>query len=92
MKRIIIVGILAFCSHILNAQTVSGGSTSDTTPNSAKSTTTEAKLNKLENEMQALKKDNETLKKQVGELKSPTLNVKRKVSVSRVGSKQVIVE
>jgi peptidoglycan hydrolase CwlO-like protein len=94
MRKIILAGILAFFSHIAIAQKVAEGtgSNTDTTPTATKPSNTEEKLNKLENEMQTLKRDNETLKKQVGQLRSPSLNVKKKISVSRVGSKQVIVE
>lgn len=90
----ILVGTLAFFTHIATAQRVveGPGLNKDTTPNANKSVSTDAKLSKLENEMQSLKRDNETLKKQVGQLKSPSINVPRKVSVSRVGSKQVVIE
>jgi septal ring factor EnvC (AmiA/AmiB activator) len=94
MKKILIVGFLALYSHLSNAQnasevTPSGG---NTTPVSTKSVSEEGRLNKLEKEMQALKRDNDTLKKQVSQLRSSTPKVKRKITVSRMGSKQVILE
>lgn len=94
MKKILIIGFLALYSHISNAQNASevNPSGGDTTPILTKTIPAEGRLDKLEKEIQAVKRDNENLKKQVHHLRSSVPNVKRKITVSRVGSKQVIAE
>jgi uncharacterized protein (DUF3084 family) len=57
-----------------------------------KSKLLEDKLNKQEQQLQELKMENETLKKEVKQLKSALPVGKRKFTVSRIGSKQLMVQ
>ena len=91
MRKILIVGLLATFSHISNAQ-IGTEIIPNNTDTTSVSTKTETKLNKLENDVLALKRDNDSLKKQINQIKSSWPNTKRKISVSRVGSKQIVVE
>jgi hypothetical protein len=94
MKKILILGLLAFYSHVSTAQSAEEivSPNNDTTAPATKPTSLEERLNKQEIEIQALKKDNAILKDQIKQMKPSFLNAKRKTSVSRVGSKQVVVE
>ena len=95
MKKIIILALLAVFTNTSNAQNAAGSapSTADTTPVGTTNTASpEARLNKLEGAVQTLKRENESLKKQVTQMRTGVFPAKRKVSISRVGSKQVIVE
>ena len=92
MKKILIIGLLACYTHISSAQGTKEivSSNIDTTTVDNKTSSVEDRLNKQDQEIQALKKDNETLKKQMKQL-NPT-NAKRRIVVSRVGSKQIVTE
>lgn len=94
MKKIVTIVLLATYSHISSAQSSDEivSSNVDTTPIATKTVSPEQRLNKHEQEIQTLKRDNEVLKKQVNQLKSSLPNTKRKFTVSRTGSKQVIAE
>ncbi|MCW3107598.1 MAG: hypothetical protein JWQ09_2104 [Segetibacter sp.] len=94
MKKILIVVLLAAYSHISSAQSSEEivSSNIDTAPVATKIVSLEERMNKQEQEIQVLKRDNETLKKQMSQLRRSLPNAKRKFSVSRVGSKQVIAE
>jgi small-conductance mechanosensitive channel len=95
MKKIILAALLAVFSHVTNAQSseevVSKNIDTivDTTP---KAEALDDRLTKQETELKALKKDNELLKNQVKQIKSSLPNSKRKFTVSRAGSKQIVVE
>ncbi|WP_147201617.1 hypothetical protein [Segetibacter aerophilus] len=94
MRKLFILGMLVVYSHVTNAQNASENvqTVADSTPVSTNIASSEARLNRLEKDMQSLKKENEILKKQMKQASSAFPNAKRKITVSRVGSKQVIVE
>jgi len=94
MKKILLAALLAVFSHVTNAQSseevVSGNI--DTTSYTPKAETLDERLTKQETELKALKKDNQLLKNEVKQMKSSLPNSKRKFAVSRVGSKQIVLE
>jgi len=94
MKKILLAALLAVFSHVTNAQSseevVSGNI--DTTSYTLKAETLDERLTKQETELKALKKDNQLLKNEVKQMKSSLPNSKRKFAVSRVGSKQIVLE
>lgn len=94
MKRILIIGLLACYTHVTIAQNAEevASPNIDTATIAASTVSAEERLNKQEQEIEALKKDNQLLKKQINQLKSSLPNVKRRLHVSRVGSKQLITE
>lgn len=92
MKKIFMIACLVAYSHFSNAQNASETVSFDTTKVENKIDVLQQRLSKQEQEMQAVKKENETLKKQVKMLQSSIGNTPRKVSVSRTGSKQVVIE
>lgn len=94
MKKVLSLVILAALSHVSGAQSEDAIiSLSNDTVVPAKSKSIEERLDKQEQELQALKRDNESLKKEFKQLKS-AINIggKRRVTISRIGSKQVIAE
>ena len=94
MRKLLLLGMLAVYSHVSNAQSASEKvpSITDTTPVANGAASSETRLNKLEKDVEGLKKENEVLKKQMKQVLPASPNTKRKLTVSRVGSKQVIVE
>ncbi|MCW3081793.1 hypothetical protein [Segetibacter sp.] len=94
MRKLLLLGMLAVYCHVSNAQSASDKVTSvaDTTPVLNNIASSDTRLNKLEKDMESLKKENEILKKQMKQVSPASPNTKRKLTVSRVGSKQVIVE
>lgn len=94
MKQLIIIALLAFYGDVSKAQhpkeTVSTITDSNTAP--VKKVTAEERLKQQEQDIRTLKRDNEMHKKELRQLKSSLPIRKRKFTVSRVGSKQVVAE
>ena len=95
MKRLLTIICLSAFTYVSNAQSAEAIviSSNDTVVNN-KSRAVEERLNKQEQELQALKKDNDSLKKEVKQLKGSAVRTggNRKITISRIGSKQVITE
>jgi hypothetical protein len=94
MKKILIMGLLAVYSHVSTAQSSEEivSTNNDTIAAVSKQLSIEERLNKQEIEIEALKKDNALLKNQIKQMKPSILPTKRKITVSRVGSKQLLAD
>ncbi|MDB5249501.1 MAG: hypothetical protein JWQ40_3895 [Segetibacter sp.] len=95
MKRLITIVFLSAFTYASNAQSGDAIYTSSNDTAAAnKSKAVEERLNKQEQELLALKKDNESLKKEVKQLKASAVRTggNKKITISRVGSKQVVTE
>ncbi len=94
MKKLLIICLLVSYAHLTNAQHANEmvSPNIDTTTSGAKVGSVEERLNEQEQQLKVLKKENEVLKKQVKQIRSSLNYSNRKVTVSRTGSKQLIVE
>ena len=94
MKRLFITAVFVACGFIVNAQNAEGfpAPNKDSAPVETKKASLDERLNKQEQEIKTLKSDNQKLKKEVKQLRTAFPLNKRKVTVTRTGSKQVIVE
>jgi cell division protein FtsB len=95
MRKITILIVIAAFSHVSFAQTgeTSGMGFNDTLI-FKKITSLEQRITQQEAELQTLKTENGLLKKEISGLKSstPKRSAPRNYSISRKGSKQVVVE
>jgi uncharacterized protein YlxW (UPF0749 family) len=93
MRKIMTIAFFAACSTSINAQSIDAvASTTTDTVVSGKSSLIEERLKRLDERVLNLQKENNSLKKEVYQLKTALPNKDRKFSVSRKGSKQVVVE
>lgn len=94
MKKTILFLTVSLSTFLAEARTEKSGKQFNDSSKTEKIVEFEQKLLKHEKEIEALKKENLTLKKEVSEVKSrrsfPAAG--KRVSVSRTGSKQAIVE
>lgn len=94
MKKYILLACIGAFTHVLNAQNTGSIVASANDTNVTENVNiAEARLIKQEQEVQALKRDNEAIKKEIKQLKSAlSIGSKNKVTISRKGSKQVIID
>jgi uncharacterized protein YlxW (UPF0749 family) len=91
MKNLLTIVFFAAFSFSLNAQKsdVESAKLNDT---ASAERSIEERLQKQEEAILSIRKENEVLKKEIKKLKSSFTDGRRKLTVSRKGSKQVIME